>query len=121
MGIGTPTRAYLWVKNQTHNIDQYLAYRCGLAKQRLQRSRGEPVEEALPYPPKVVRGAIMTVNGLDWKGRYRVEWWDTYRGRIISRTIAQAKWGGSLTLEVPEVSYDVAAKVIRMGLWERSS
>ncbi len=120
LGMGTPDRVYLWVKNQTHNMDQYLAYRCELTKQRIRSARGQPVRR-VSYPPMIVRGATVTLRGLDWKGRYQIEWWDPYGGRIVSRAVAQAQWGGALTLEVPEVAYDLAAKVIRIGFWERGA
>ena len=114
---GDPARAYVWVKNRAHNLDQYIAYRCELAKQQVQHSRGQAVKR-LTYEPSPVHGATLTVRGLTWLGRYRVEWWDTYRGRIASRAVSLSQ-GGRLTVGVPDVTFDVAAKLIRLHWWER--
>jgi len=115
--VGTPQRTYLWIKNRTHSIDQYLAYRCELAKQRLRQTRGE-TPEVVHYPPRKVQGATATVHGVDWLARYRIEWWDPYRGRIIARAVHQAK-GNTLTVEVPTVKFDLAGKLIKLEWWER--
>lgn len=116
--VGTPARAFLWVKNRTHNVDAYLAYRCELAKQRLRQARGQSAP-APAYPPHVVRSATATIRGVDGVSRYRVEWWDPYRGRVITRSVERARWGGTLTLEIPELAFDVAAKLVRLSWWER--
>lgn len=117
-GIGSSQRAYLWIKNRAHNLDQYLAYRCELAKQRLRRERGEQAREAVSYPPRVVDGATVTVQGLEGTGRYRVEWWDPYHGTITTNEFNQA-FRGTLTLKVPSVAFDVAVKLIKLPWWER--
>ncbi|OGX39273.1 MAG: hypothetical protein A3C53_01950 [Omnitrophica WOR_2 bacterium RIFCSPHIGHO2_02_FULL_68_15] len=117
-GIGTPQRGYLWIKNRRHTIDQYLAYRAELAKQRLRQARGEAATELAAYSPRLVRGATATVRGLDWVSRYRIEWWDTYRGRIAARDVVQTRWG-TLTIKVPEVQFDLAAKLIKLNWWEQ--
>lgn len=44
-------------------------------------------------------------------GRYRVEWWDTYKG-IVSRTEQVEVRGGVLVLRVPAVEKDVACKIV---------
>ena len=118
MGIGTPQRTYLWIKNRAHTLDEYVGYRSALAKQRLQRARGES-PGPLTYPARVVRGATATVHDLDWLGRYRIEWWDTYRGRIMARGVERSRWG-NLTVTVPDVRFDVAGKLIKLQWWERS-
>jgi hypothetical protein len=74
--------------------------------------------EPIRYAPPPVRGATATIEGLGWLGRYRIEWWDTYRGRIAARSVGQSQWG-ALTVQVPDVRFDVAAKVIRLQWWER--
>ncbi len=118
-GIGTPARAYVWVKNRHHTLDQYLAYRCELAKQRLRQARGQAAEP-VSYPPRIVRGARLSLRGLQGRvGRYRVEWWDPYRGRVLARAVLPARWDGSLTLEVPDVTFDLAAKLIKLEWWEK--
>ena len=116
-GIGTPARSFLWIKNRTHTLDGYIAYRCALAKERLCVARGESAEP-VEYAARPVRGAVATVHGLDWFGRYRVEWWDPYRGKIAARSVMPSR-GGTLTVEVPEVGFDIAGKLIKLQWWER--
>ncbi len=117
LGVGDADRLYLWIKNRAHSVDAYVAYRCAAAKQRLRQVRGEAVSP-VTYAPAPVRGAVATIKGLDWVGRYRIEWWDPYRGRIAARTVASSEWG-TLTVEVPDVGFDVAAKCIKLQWWER--
>lgn len=116
-GLGTPERAYLWLKNRTHTVDRYIAYRCELAKERLRAQRGEAARP-VAYAPRVVRGATVTVEGLAWSGRYRVEWWDPYGGKISARSVSQSHWG-KVTVAVPTLGFDVAGKLIRLQWWER--
>lgn len=117
-GLGGPARAYFWVKNRTHNVDQYLAYRCAVAKQRLRQARGETVDPLPPYQPRPVKDSTATIRGLNWLGRYRVEWWDPYQGRITGRSVERTQWG-TLTLRVPDLGFDVAAKLVRLEWWEQ--
>lgn len=116
--LGNPQRVFLWLKNRTHNVDRYLAYRAELAKQRIREERGE-AKRAIAYPPRTIAGASMTVPGLDLLGNYRVEWWDTYTGQVTQRIVAPVR-GGTLTLAVPDVRYDLAAKLIKLHWWERN-
>lgn len=117
--VGTPARAALWVKNRAHNVDAYLAYRCELAKQRLRAARGQSARGAPVYPSRVVQGATVSIPGVDRLGRYRVEWWDPYRGKVLARSIERAKWSGTLTIDIPELAFDAAAKLVRLNWWER--
>jgi hypothetical protein len=116
--LGGPKRAFLWIKNRTHTLDRYIAYRCELTKERLRPSSRWPVQLAA-YEPVPVRDAVVTVEGLDWSGRYRVEWWDPYQGRIASRSVSRSRWG-TVTMTVPELGFDVAGKLIKLQWWERS-
>jgi len=116
-GIGTSDRLLLWIKNRAHNVDQYLAYRTEVAKQRLLAARGAPVQ-SVAYAPGPIDGVRVTLKGPALRGRYRLEWWDPYRGRILRRSMAQARWG-AVTVEVPSVTFDLAAKLIRLQWWER--
>jgi len=117
-GIGTSQRAYLWLKNRTHTVDAWLAYRCELAKQRLRQARGQAARQ-MTYPSRVIHGATVTVSDLDQLGRYRVEWWDTYRGRVITSAIVPVQWG-ALTLLVPDLPFDIAVKLVKLHWWEHS-
>jgi hypothetical protein len=116
-GIGGPERAYLWIKSRHHSLDQYIAYRCDLAKQQQRAERGQAAPSPA-YAPPLVRGATATIEGLEQIGRYRVEWWDPYQGRVAARMIATSRWG-KLTVPVPELNFDAAAKVIKLQWWER--
>ncbi len=117
-GIGSPQRAFLWVKNRTHNVDNYLAYRGAIAKQRLLAPRGE-APEPLSYPPRVIQGGTASIAGLAPWGRYRVEWWDPYGdGGRLTRSVASVRHG-VLTVEVPELASDVAAKLVKLHWWEQ--
>ena len=118
VGIGGSERGYLWIKNRLHSLDRYIAYRCEFAKQRICQLRGQTLSpQVTAYAPPVVHGAKATVQGVGWVGRYRVEWWDPYRGRITARAVASSRWG-KLTLEVPDVGFDVAGKLIKLQWWE---
>ena len=116
MGMGDRDRAFFWIKNQAHSLDQYIAYRCAVAKQRLRVQRGQAPLPA-QYAPAPVQRAHVTIRGLERLARYRVEWWDPYRGRVAARSVERAEWG-ILTLAVPDVQFDIAAKVIKLQWWE---
>jgi hypothetical protein len=117
LGIGTSQRGYLWITNRQHTLDRYIAYRTELAKQRQRQTRGVATAP-VTYAPPVVRSATVTVSGLEWWGRYRVEWWDPYRGEITARAVSRSRWG-AVTIEVPDVQFDLAAKLIKLRWWER--
>lgn len=117
-GMGTANQAYVWFKNRTHNVDDYLAYRCAVTKERLRQARGQP-PVPVAYPPRTIEEATATIQGLAWWGRYRIEWWDPYRGQVQEQTVASV-WNGSLTVPLPTVRFDLAAKLIHLQWWERS-
>ena len=60
--------------------------------------------------PAVIEKAALAIDGLV-PGAYRVEWWDAYTGRILtsSRQATDAK--GSLRLEAPPFTRDIAGKI----------
>ena len=116
-GIRRGGRIYGWVKNKNHSVDQYLAYRCELAKQKLTAARGGTVKPIV-YPVRVVNGATVQFKGLGRFERYRVEWWDTYRGRIISRGFSRTS-KGEVVVDVPKVQYDLAMKLIALQWYEQ--
>jgi hypothetical protein len=60
--------------------------------------------------PKQVQGAAVEIKGLP-AGRYRVEWWDTFAGRVTESTTVTAS-AQSLRLSVPTFSRDLACKVV---------
>ncbi len=61
--------------------------------------------------PKLIAGASTTLLGLT-DGTYRVEWWDTRKGTVMSTAEARCE-GGKLPLLMPDFTRDVAAQVRR--------
>jgi hypothetical protein len=61
--------------------------------------------------PQKLGPATLTVEGLS-SGAYRVEWWDTYAGKIAKEEKASAS-DGRLVLQTPAFERDVACKVRR--------
>ena len=59
--------------------------------------------------PGQIEGATITIPGLD-AGNYRVEWWDTYEGKII-RTDKISPAEGPLQISVPLFRKDIACKI----------
>ena len=64
-------------------------------------------------PPVVLKGARLSLKGFD-DGAYAVEWWDTRDGEPTSQVRVQVK-GGSLLVEVPSGSADVACRIQRVA------
>ena len=62
--------------------------------------------------PSPISGAIVTLAGLK-SGRYYVEWWDTYTGRVMQRFTVSVV-GGRLNLSLPTFSRDIACKLRRL-------
>jgi len=62
--------------------------------------------------PETVNGETVTLQGLE-PGPYRVEWWDTYAGKILKKETATAPPSGPLKLPVPSFCRDVACKITR--------
>ncbi|HOX06142.1 MAG TPA: hypothetical protein PK280_07055 [Planctomycetota bacterium] len=60
--------------------------------------------------PKVIRGAGLVIDGLA-PGTYLVEWWDTYNGRVTTSSRQPTDGKGSLKLEAPPFTRDVAGKL----------
>ncbi|QDU71544.1 DUF5060 domain-containing protein [Mucisphaera calidilacus] len=67
-------------------------------------SRQQAEEELGPIQPCVVRLGDLPA------GRYRVEWWDTFEGRVIATTDARGDDRG-VVIEVPVFMKSMAAKV----------
>jgi hypothetical protein len=61
--------------------------------------------------PQAVTGARVALKGLP-DGTYTVEWWDTWQGKAGEQEKARS-WNGTLTLDVPAVTRDVACKTRR--------
>jgi hypothetical protein len=64
---------------------------------------------ALDAEPKPLAGAVVTLAGLE-NGEWTVEWWDPAAGKPISSAQVKADTG-SLRLEVPPFSVDIAARL----------
>ncbi len=64
------------------------------------------------FRPLDIKGAVLTVAGMD-KGDYKVEFWDTYSGKITG-TVDAASKGSKLDIPLPEITGDFALKVISL-------
>jgi hypothetical protein len=90
LGLKSRSAALLWVQHPDNRW-----YR------RLVEQRG-------PAPLKRVS---INLGGLD-RGRYRVEWWDTYAGQPTTHTTLNTR-DGQVILRVPPGHPDIACKVRR--------
>lgn len=66
-------------------------------------------EGAMTADPPPVTGAKVTLTGLD-DGPWRVEWWDTLKGKRVGVSEATVS-GGTLQLEPPAFQADLAARL----------
>jgi hypothetical protein len=83
-------RAYLWVAN----------YQATWWNQVVDKKHPTPIE-----------GATVVIQGLD-AGDYRLEWWDTYEGKIIrSDKISFAE--DPLKISVPSFRQDIACRMVK--------
>jgi len=58
---------------------------------------------------KPMRNTPLTLSGIA-DGAYKVEWWDTFEGKVVKRDKGAAK-NGSLQLKIPEFTKDIACKI----------
>lgn len=59
--------------------------------------------------PLSIANAVVEIKDVN-KGRYLVEWWDTYQGKVIKKTVIHAD-NQSLKMQVPEFVNDIACKI----------
>jgi hypothetical protein len=85
--LGNGSQAIAWIQNARHH------WKNAFEKQ------------AVSATPK----ARMQVSGLP-AGRYRLEWWDTYRGTPLRAENVSCE-GGNLQFELPELAADVAIQL----------
>ena len=57
-----------------------------------------------------IKGASTTVHGLP-PGAYRIEWWDTEKGGVLTQQTAHCT-GGALPVTMPDIATDVAARIV---------
>lgn len=67
-----------------------------------------PSPEEVPEQSRV-RGAWVQLSGLQ-EGRYRIEWWDPYRGEVLDEDEVTVD-GARTRIELPEFPQDLAAKL----------
>lgn len=61
--------------------------------------------------PETITGASFKIMGLE-SGEYKIEWWDTFSGKVISRqNISGADQ--ALSIDIPDFSKDIACKIRR--------
>jgi len=87
LGMAVGDEVLLWVQNKDSNW----------------RNAFDGIE------PGLVKGAFLEVNDLA-DGRYRVEWWDTYRGDVILEEKIWAR-NGMARIDIPEFRRDLACKI----------
>jgi hypothetical protein len=61
--------------------------------------------------PAETSGAAVTLAGLS-DGAYHVRWWNTWKGEVVKQAPAQAA-AGTLRLDVPPFTRDIACKIVR--------
>jgi hypothetical protein len=90
LGIGDDATALFWIQNKDNTWSR--------------RAAGKE--------PRDVAPSRLTFTGLR-DGNYSAEWWDTYRG-VVTATHPVRCLNGRLTINVPAVKTDVAAKIRRL-------
>jgi hypothetical protein len=93
LGVVGEGRALLWVQNVLHTW---------------------PNATAKGFKPVPVQGAKLTVAGLK-PGRWAIEHWDTVKGAVARAEEGRAGADGKLTIALPEVSWDAALRLRRLG------
>lgn len=63
---------------------------------------------------EIIKNATFCLKGLR-DGRYRIEWWDTYKGMVLSQDQVLVK-NGMFTAEIPPVDKDIAGKIYRITI-----
>jgi hypothetical protein len=63
--------------------------------------------------PRKREGVSIIINGLS-PGKYKVQWFDTYEGRILEEKIFESK-EGTLQISAPPFLRDIACKILRIG------
>ncbi len=61
--------------------------------------------------PNAISAASLTVEGLE-PGTYRVQWWDTWKGGVITQQDVRAA-SPKLEIKVPTFTRDIACKIFR--------
>jgi hypothetical protein len=77
----------------------------------LQNSESTWGNDLLGRQPHALRGAKLIVSGVR-EGGYVIEWWDTWEGKALERGTARPD-DGTLQLDVPPVTRDVACRIAR--------
>jgi len=97
LGLQGKTLTILWVQNKAHTWWNVIH------------------GEAVP----AVEGGELTVAGFA-PGKYRIEYWDTYEGRITASEEARSPEGsardGQVRVPLPRIDRDIAIKIISMSL-----
>jgi hypothetical protein len=65
------------------------------------------------HPIQPVEGATVTVKGVQ-AGRYKVEYFDTWKGGVFAKSELRAK-SGAIHISVPMLKQDIAVKISREG------
>lgn len=63
-------------------------------------------------PHRLIKYALFRIQDVI-DGLYNIEWWDTFKGVVISARSARAE-GGELTVTIPDFDKDIACKIARV-------
>jgi len=108
-----------WIRVASYTLTDYAPptlRALGLTGKRLtllwlQNAESTWGNDVLDRQPQTLTGATLAVNGLR-DGTYTVQWWDTWKGKAQEQDTVRSH-DGTLRLEVPPVTRDVACKVRR--------
>jgi len=88
-GVKTKRSAYLWAQNKRSTWDN----------------------QHMKLAPIPVEGMRADIAGLE-DGAYTVEWWEPWKGGVVSSTTAEAK-GGTLFVTIPKTARDLACRIVK--------
>lgn len=91
-GLQNDGHALVWIKDKNYEIT------------------GDPGSGKGPFP--LIENEKITIASLK-KGRYNIEWWDTYKGSVIAQKSFWCDEKEGLVLEIPAFSKDIACKILK--------
>ncbi len=89
-GLQNDGRALIWIKDKNYDITN------------------DPEAKKDPFP--LIEREKITIKGLK-KGKYSIEWWNTYKGSTIKQKSLLYDGKEDLTIEIPAFSKDIACKI----------
>jgi hypothetical protein len=87
VGLGLDNEMLVWIQNKERNWRN----------------------DILRKYPAYIKGVSFRIQDVA-SGLYKIEWWDTFNGKMISAQDAEAK-GGELEIAIPDFDKDIACKI----------